>query len=214
MASGKATSHVGRRPHWIKERAAKGEMVRYVDATWDVILNPDAERLLQVATIQSDGIPQVHWNTQSSGILIEATVAQLMETLWSSHIDDVRGSLEPSMPGPDGDSEELEFPEGKVSYRLHRQHERNPLLAKRKKAAILASTGSLACAICGFDFFKTYGPVGKQFIECHHTIPVSELCDGVKTKLSDVVVVCSNCHRMLHRRRPWLHIDELTALLK
>lgn len=61
---------------------------------------------------------------------------------------------------------------------------------------------------------RTYGEVGKDFIECHHTVPVSELTEGMKTKLSDMALVCSNCHRMLHRKRPWLRLSDLKALLR
>ena len=59
------------------------------------------------------------------------------------------------------------------------------------------------------DLSKTYGDLGEGFIECHHKVPVSELKPGAKTKLSDLAVLCANCHRMLHRRRPWLSVDEL-----
>ncbi len=44
--------------------------------------------------------------------------------------------------------------------------------------------------------------IGSDFIEGHHTVPISELKGEVKTKVKDVALVCSNCHRMLHRRRP------------
>jgi 5-methylcytosine-specific restriction protein A len=27
-------------------------------------------------------------------------------------------------------------------------------------------------------------------------------------------LVCSNCHRMIHRRRPWLTIEQLRSILK
>ena len=71
----------------------------------------------------------------------------------------------------------------------------------------------LLCEACGFDFEQVYGEHGKGFIECHHTKPVSELKAGEKTKLSDLALVCSNCHRMIHRRRPWLSVSELGELL-
>ena len=32
---------------------------------------------------------------------------------------------------------------------------------------------------------------------------------GYETKIEEIAIVCSNCHRMLHRKRPWLKIDEL-----
>ena len=107
------------------------------------------------------------------------------------------------------EEDEVEFPEGRVLYRLHRKRERNSILVKKKKAA----AKSLCCEACGFDFLKAYGEIGRGFIECHHTVPISEYKQGQKTKLEELALVCANCHRMLHRRRPWLTIAELAALL-
>ena len=111
--------------------------------------------------------------------------------------------------GPDED--EAAFPEGRILYRLHRQRERNPTVVREVKRKANA-TGSLCCAVCQFDFFASYGELGKGFIECHHTMPVSEYRPGQKTKVADLSLVCANCHRMLHRRRPWLTVSELCGL--
>jgi predicted HNH restriction endonuclease len=67
--------------------------------------------------------------------------------------------------------------------------------------------------VCAFDFAATYGPLGEGYIECHHTMPLSELASAKRTRVQDVALVCSNCHRMIHRRRPWLGIAQLGALL-
>lgn len=109
--------------------------------------------------------------------------------------------------------EEEEFPEGKVLYRLHKQRERNSTVVKKKKQIALEGN-YLKCEICEFDFFKTYGELGQGFIECHHTIPVSNYKENTKTKVNDLVLVCSNCHRMLHRQRPWLSKEQLKDILK
>lgn len=73
----------------------------------------------------------------------------------------------------------------------------------------------LACKACGFDFQKTYGNWGKDFIEVHHFVPLS---DGKKRETNpktDLTVVCSNCHRMIHRKKNiTLTIDELKTKLK
>jgi 5-methylcytosine-specific restriction protein A len=50
-------------------------------------------------------------------------------------------------------------------------------------------------------------------IECQHTKPVHTLRAGQRTKLDDLALVCSNCHRMIHRRKQRLTMDELRALL-
>ncbi|MBK6755167.1 MAG: HNH endonuclease [Flavobacteriales bacterium] len=52
------------------------------------------------------------------------------------------------------------------------------------------------------------------YIEAHHVLPVSEMPPGHRTKPEDLVMVCANCHVMLHLRRPWLQHDELIALLQ
>lgn len=89
--------------------------------------------------------------------------------------------------------------EGKIMWALHRIQERNKLLVRRKKEAALARDGRLACEVCGFDFYAAYGECGSGFIECHHRIPLSQLLGASATTLGDLALVCSNCHRMLHR---------------
>lgn len=87
--------------------------------------------------------------------------------------------------------------EGSPKYREHLIRERNrTLILKKKKSAT-----SLSCEVCGFDFKKFYGDLGENFCEVHHKIPLSKLNESAKTELADLAIVCSNCHRMLHRRR-------------
>lgn len=115
---------------------------------------------------------------------------------------------------PDRPSSRNGFPEGKLKERLHVARERNRELVRQAKLLALTRNGCLKCACCGFDFFAVYGEVGRGFIEAHHSKPVSSLHeDGEETKIEDLALVCSNCHRMLHRRRPWLEMDKLNHLL-
>jgi len=105
------------------------------------------------------------------------------------------------------------FPEGKLKERLHKQRERNSSLIKAVKKEALEKHGKLVCQCCGFDFEVKYGELGREYIEAHHTKPVSELHqDGEKTQKEDIALVCANCHRMLHRKRPWLKMNELKKL--
>ena len=109
--------------------------------------------------------------------------------------------------------DEEEFSEGAILYRTHLSLERNRELIRRAKARAIARLGRLVCQACGFDFLAVYGQIGEGFVECHHTIPVSELNAKSTTRLQDVALLCSNCHRMLHRRRPWLRMDDLRKLV-
>jgi 5-methylcytosine-specific restriction protein A len=98
---------------------------------------------------------------------------------------------------------------------LHKSKERNPKVVREKKKRVLRESGKLECEVCGFDYVNIYGQLlGYGFAECHHTVPVSELTEGHKTKLSDLAIVCANCHRMLHKARPLISIDELRDVIK
>ena len=67
------------------------------------------------------------------------------------------------------------------------------------------------CQVCGFDFESTYGELGRNYIEVHHVNPLAEQ-DGehVVNPETDLVCLCANCHRMIHRNRnEVLSVDEL-----
>lgn len=103
--------------------------------------------------------------------------------------------------------------EGKVSYRLHKTLERNRKVVALKKAAVLQAHGKLECEGCGFDFATTYGPRGYGYIEAHHTNFVHAMQPGDETTPDDLALLCANCHRMVHKAKPWLTIAELRALV-
>jgi 5-methylcytosine-specific restriction protein A len=121
--------------------------------------------------------------------------------------------LKPPTVEDDAD-EDFEAAEGQVLTRTHRARERNRTLIEKKKAVVLKARGRLECEVCGFDSEAKYGPIGKDFAECHHQIPLSDLKPGAKTRLVDLAIVCANCHRMIHRARPWLTIAQLQETLK
>ena len=100
--------------------------------------------------------------------------------------------------------------EGKKKKIYTTKYERNPKL--RKKAIEIPGT---KCEICGFDFEKTYGEVGKGFIEVHHINPLFEYAEEMEVNpKTDLICVCSNCHRMLHRRRDKvMDINDLIKLV-
>ena len=100
-----------------------------------------------------------------------------------------------------------------VSLEQSIKHERSPALIKAAKALFKREEGRLNCQVRAFDFYECYGEIGQDFVEAHHTKPISELDKETKTKVEDIALVCSNCHRMLHRRRPWLRIEELESLI-
>jgi len=108
------------------------------------------------------------------------------------------------------DEEDKKFDEGGRKSKLTNYYERDPKL--RAEAIKIHKT---KCQACGFDFFEKYGEHGKDYIEVHHKKLVSSLKE--KTKIcprNDMDVVCSNCHRMLHRKTDKvLTIEELRKII-
>ena len=129
----------------------------------------------------------------------------------AKHIKQFSTSETKDIPAISEDEEEGN--EGQILSRVHRYRERDRTLVSKKKIKFLQDNPKLFCQGCGFDFHNKYGDRGKDFIECHHTKPVSELSVGETTKLADLVLLCSNCHRIVHRKKPWLTIDELKLLV-
>lgn len=92
--------------------------------------------------------------------------------------------------------------------REHKRIERNKKLADKAKRV-----HGYKCKVCGFDFEEHYGLIGKDFIEAHHLTPLSELT-GHKIFLNakdDFTVLCSNCHRMIHRSEFVDNVEEFQA---
>ena len=112
------------------------------------------------------------------------------------------------------EDDETGYPEGRRMFQLHRRSERDGKLPKKAKERRLNTTGRLKCDVCSFDFRETYGQLGRGFIEAHHIIPVSESGDERISRLSDLALVCSNCHRMLHRGETLLSVEELAEMIK
>ena len=72
------------------------------------------------------------------------------------------------------------------------------------------------CEACGFSFENKYGEIGKNFIEVHHLIPFASLKEG-NTSLNlekDFAVLCSNCHRMIHKLKDPSNLEQLKTIVQ
>ena len=87
---------------------------------------------------------------------------------------------------------------GKIENRKivasHIRRERNRTLVSNRK-----NQDGFRCYVCGLVFEDMYGSLGADFAEVHHKVPLAKQKERVVTRLDDLVTVCANCHRMLHR---------------
>lgn len=108
--------------------------------------------------------------------------------------------------------DDFSVPEGRLLLSQHLRRERSPKLRHAKIASVLQAGNPLSCEACHFNFGETYGARGEGYIEVHHVVPLHAA--GEKdTKLADLALLCSNCHRVVHRGMKWLEIHELVDLV-
>jgi len=81
---------------------------------------------------------------------------------------------------------------------------RNRSLINAKK-----ENSDYTCEICGFNFKEKYGDLGEEYIVAHHLELISNRKEPSKTSLDDIVLLCENCHAMIHKENPPLTPKEL-----
>ena len=100
------------------------------------------------------------------------------------------------MPGPTNAASQDVKTEGGERVFISVRRERNSTL--RNNA--LAIHG-YDCMACGFNFEEFYGEIGKGFIEVHHVVPLANAGETETNPKTDLVVLCANCHSMVHRQK-------------
>lgn len=126
-----------------------------------------------------------------------------------------RGGLDPSLEASSEIEDEVLNRGSLVEvrrYRMHRRIERNP-----RASADAKRLHGTSCQACGLDFKTVYGEIGEGFIEAHHLKALSTLEEGKSTAYDvrrDFAVLCSNCHRMIHRTEDPSDLASFVALLK
>ncbi|WP_294674213.1 HNH endonuclease [uncultured Fluviicola sp.] len=97
--------------------------------------------------------------------------------------------------------------EGGRKVYISSKPERDPALRKRA----IKQHGT-TCKACNFNFGEIYGDWGNGYIEVHHLTPLgdNETGERMTNSLNDLIVLCANCHRMVHRRKGiTLSLEEL-----
>jgi 5-methylcytosine-specific restriction protein A len=183
--------------HWDEKQRMEGKSVLSTSIEFKAL----SDRPLISYDELSDRFRGIHWTPQQSGTSVPVDVAKaifLELTGFNALAQDIVTS-EISELFVEGDPKEITV----------RSYDR----CSRAREACITHNG-YSCAVCGFSFERVYGQLGAEYIEVHHLRPVAEV-GGLHliNPTTDLKPVCSNCHRMLHRRRPALSIEELIACM-
>lgn len=142
------------------------------------------------------------WTPQASGRSISHDIA---EDLYELIQNDSRFMFKPGEKIINN-----HYQEGTTRISTITKYERNPAA----RQACIDHYG-YQCSVCEFKFADIYGEkIGKDFIEVHHLKPVSTKQEEYEINpIEDLRPVCSNCHRMLHKRIPIYSIQELKEII-
>ena len=142
---------------------------------------------------------------------------EILVPFFKLHLRDLELQVPEGTIGPEEEDALASLPKKKYEEArrrlvLHKRFEtvRNRKLVQEAKEYFKSKHKKLFCEGCGFDFQLVYGDRGQDFIEAHHSIPIAQIESGTKLRVTDLRMVCANCHRMLHRRRDhWITLREL-----
>lgn len=91
------------------------------------------------------------------------------------------------------------------------KYERDP----RLRAEAIRIHGK-SCMACGVNLKRVYGHLGEGCIEVHHLKPLHTREESVEVNPEkDMVCLCPNCHRIIHRKKNYIMtLEELKSLIK
>ena len=204
--------------HWDPER--RGKKARYVNVQWDSLSkNPIGDPLLSRSELKEGVLGGMNWGPQRSGIEIrDKKITVELERRWakarrasqSSNRDSATSSRQPPPVGKRPAAVEFFAQEGALKEQRRLMRGRN---RKLRDQALLLAKGR--CAACGRDYAKVLNGDGKRVLEVHHRRQLSNHSSPKLTQVTDIAVVCANCHRLLHiKPGKTLEVEELKRRLK
>ena len=201
IASGWVTAGSYEAQHWDRERRIQRKPALYVGIDWDVI-RPLVNRLPREFLLEEELLPVKYLNTQAGGILLEPDMAFKLEKSWLLQNSN-RPSLAGLLAGFEG-ALEGEPVEG-TAYRRKRDR-------RLRNQAMSFARG--ICAVCKVDYNTVLDGKGIRVLQVHHTKQLGYRDKPKLTKSEDLVVVCANCHLLIHLDpKKALSVDRLRQLL-
>lgn len=188
-----------RSEHWTEDHVPD-EFASIDLEVLDVDLAPRIKRLDLLENEQLSNM-LILKNPVNTNYLISEEHAALLEKLWDG-------------PSVEDDLQAMEVENGHIEGKLQtyygQRYERNATI--RRMAIEIHGT---TCQACGFDFEEVYGERGRNFIEVHHIKPLHVTKETHVNPETDLVPLCANCHRMIHRDpQHVLTVEELKQLLE
>lgn len=180
--------------HWDSGKAAAGRTALYTDLKFDSLSETPILSLRELSELFPDHL----WTPQGGGISIPEPIAKGL-------LIEISRRIGSPLALKKDDRAKAGYKEGGLKTLTIKTYDRSAAAREACKEHY-----GYRCHACGFDFFRKYGTVGRNYIEVHHLKRLADaggehLVDPIK----DLRPVCANCHRMLHTQQHPLSIEEL-----
>lgn len=207
LGYGDFTSKVEQGLHWDEKKKAKGLKANFAKIKFEA-LDENGEAIIKRDELK-EWFPQKRWFLGASGYSLEDSIGEEIKKIIDERRESKTGQNKQSKTVQNKQIK-LKIIEGKKTEVKLERYERN----NKARMECIKEYG-LKCKVCGFDFEKTYGEIGKGFIQVHHIKELSEIKKEHKVDpVKDLIPICPNCHAMIHRKKPALKIEELKEILK
>lgn len=184
IGSGYADSTVFEDRHWERQAREAGRYARFVSVRFDRLLNPELNPDDVLSRKELNGLGKMHWDSQGSGIQIPDDVARRLEDAWADFLRTPR----PPLPVAEASAIEGLRTEA-VRYVRGRSRQLRDLAVREAKGV---------CCACGLDYSRVLGGKGVHVLQAHHRKQLAATDAPRVTRLSDLAVVCANCHMLIH----------------
>ncbi len=182
--------------HWDEEKAKEGKETLRTDLLFKSLSDVP---IFSIDYLEKN-YPSYNWTPQSGGLSIPEEIASELFSLLQQSQFAFKSSKK---------EEIRNYSEGKIREITIKTYDRNPIARQ-----VCIEHHGYNCAVCGFNFGQVYGDFGKNYIEVHHLRQIADIGEEYEIKpIEDLRPVCANCHRMLHKERPPLAIEELKTKL-
>ena len=184
-------------------RSYNPELAQLVENHFDEIMKGQNS-----SSIRHAADTMIRLKSRLFGLSNEASAIALIEAAKLPEVEEEGEEVEK------GEEEDIVGREGNILTRMHVYRERDRTFARKVREHYRRlGNGKLICEVCGLDPTSIYGQSGDRSIEGHHTVPIKELQPDSETTVDEMAMVCANCHRVIHSKKPCLSIDEVRQLI-
>lgn len=184
VASGYALSSPEEGKHWDESIGRTRRKARYISIRLDTLLNPAREKILYRSQLNKGILAKMNWDSRACGVRIPDDVAAELEVAWGRLLN--KGV----QPLPIAEPKAMEGIQAET-VRYIRGRSRT-----LRDQALNEAIGT--CCVCNNDFSKILNGKGVRVLQVHHRKQLAASSSPRVTRLKDLVVVCANCHMLIH----------------